>query len=283
MSAKIIDGNKIAREIKDELKSKILLLREKGIIPGLAVILVGEDLASKIYVKNKKKACEEMEISSQIFEMPENTTEEKLVELIQKLNQDSKIHGILVQLPLPGHINEGKIIEAIDPKKDIDCFHPENVGKLSIGIGKLLPCTPAGIMEILKRNDIKIAGRECVVVGKSNIVGKPMAMMFLEEDATVTVAHIKTENLGEITKRADILVTAVGKARLITKDMVKKGAVVVDVGMNRLSNGKLVGDVDFENVKEIASAITPVPGGVGPMTVAMLMRNTVEAAKQLKL
>ncbi|HRZ95030.1 MAG TPA: bifunctional methylenetetrahydrofolate dehydrogenase/methenyltetrahydrofolate cyclohydrolase FolD [Candidatus Moranbacteria bacterium] len=281
MSAKILDGKKLASEIKEELKIEIAQLKKTGIAPGLVVILVGDDPASKIYVDNKKKACEEMEINSQVFEMPECTTEEELLKLIQKLNADEKTHGILVQLPLPKHIDEGKIIESIDPKKDVDCFHPENVGKLSIGIGKLLPCTPAGIMEILKRNNIEISGRECVVAGKSNIVGKPMAMMFLEENATVIVAHIKTENLGEITKRADILVTAVGKAGLIKKDMIKKGVVVVDVGMNRLSNGKLVGDADFENVKEIASAITPVPGGVGPMTVAMLMKNTVETAKRL--
>ena len=296
MSAKILDGKKIASEIKDGLKSEILRLKEKGIIPGLAVILVGDDSASKIYVKNKKKACEEMGINSQVFEMPENTSEKELLKLIQKLNQDNKINGILVQLPLPGHINEGKIIETINPKKDVDCFHPENVGRLSIGpprlaettarrreagIGNLIPCTPAGIIEILKRNNIEISGKECVIVGASNIVGKPIAMMFLEEEGTVTVAHLKTKNLSEITKRADILVTAVGKTGLITRDMIKKEAVVIDVGMNRMANGKLIGDVDFENVEEIAGAITPVPGGVGPMTIAMLIRNTVEAAKRL--
>lgn len=294
MSVKILDGKKLAAEIKEELKIEIARLKENGIVPGLAVILVGDDSASRIYVNNKKKACEEMEINSHVFEMPGNTTEEELLKLIQKLNADEKIHGILVQLPLPKHINEGKIIEVIDPKKDVDCFHPYNVGRMSIGpprlaekiacrreagIGNLIPCTPAGILEIIKRNGIDISGKECVVVGASNIVGKPMAMMFLGENGTVTIAHQKTKNLEEITKRADILVTAVGKARLITKNMVKKGVVIADVGMNRLSNGKLVGDVDFENVKEIARAITPVPGGVGPMTVAMLMRNTVEAAK----
>lgn len=281
MSAKMLDGKKIAGEIKDEIKSEILRLREKGIIPGLAVILVGDDAASKIYVKNKKKACEEMGINSQVFEMSEDASEGSILELVKKLNQDDKVHGILVQLPLPGHINEGKIIEAIDPKKDVDCFHPENVGRLSIGIGDLFPCTPAGIIEILKRNNIEISGKECAVVGASNIVGKPMAMMFLGENGTVTIAHEKTKNLEEITKRADILVTAVGKAGLIRKDMLKRDVIILDVGMNRKPDGKLAGDVDFESAKEVASAITPVPGGVGPVTVAMLLKNTVEAAKKL--
>lgn len=275
MSAKILDGKKIASKIKDELRSEVLHLQEKGVIPGLAVILVGDDAASKIYVKNKKKACEEIGINSQVFEMAETTSEEELLKLIQKLNQDNRIHGILVQLPLPGHINEGKIIEAIDPKKDVDCFHPYNVGRMSIGIGDFFPCTPAGIIEILKRNNIEISGKECMVVGASNIVGKPMAMMLLKENGTVTIANRETKNLAEITKRADVLIVAVGNAGLIKKDMVKKEAAVVDVGMNRLPNGKLVGDVDFENVKEIAGAITPVPGGVGPVTVAMLLKNTI--------
>jgi methylenetetrahydrofolate dehydrogenase (NADP+) / methenyltetrahydrofolate cyclohydrolase len=283
MSAKILDGKKIALEIKEELRLEIKKLKEKGIVPGLAVILVGSDPASKIYVASKKKACEEVGINSKVLEMSENTTQQELEVTIEKLNQDEKIHGILVQLPLPGHIDEEKIIESIDPKKDVDCFHPENVGKLSIGVGNIFPCTPAGIIEILKRNDIEIAGQECVVVGRSNIVGKPMAMLLLNNNATVTIAHSKTKNLAEVTKRADILISAVGKAGLITKDMVKKRAVVVDVGMNRLENGKLAGDVDFDQVKEIASAITPVPGGVGPMTIAMLMRNTVEAAKSSNL
>ena len=282
MSAKILDGKKIAGEIKDEIKSEILRLREKGIIPGLAVILVGDDSASKIYVKNKKKACEEMGINSRVFKMSEDASEGSVLELVKKLNQDDKTHGILVQLPLPGHINEGKIIEAIDPKKDVDCFHSENVGRLSIGIGDLFPCTPAGIVEIIKRNNIEISGKECVVVGASNIVGKPMAMMFLGKNGTVTIAHEKTKNLEEITKRADILVTAVGKAGLIRKDMLKKDVIILDVGMNRKPDGKLAGDVDFENAKEVASAITPVPGGVGPVTVAILLKNTVEAAKKLQ-
>jgi methylenetetrahydrofolate dehydrogenase (NADP+) / methenyltetrahydrofolate cyclohydrolase len=296
MSVKILDGKKIAFEIKEELKSEISEFRGRGAVPGLAVILIGNDPASEVYVNSKKKACEEIGIDSQVFEVPENISEKELLEIVEKLNKDEKTHGILVQLPLPKHIDEEKIIESIDPKKDVDCFHPENVGKLSIGpprlaetttrrreagIGKLMPCTPAGIIEMLKRNNIEIAGCECVVVGRSNIVGKPMATMLLNASGTVTVAHSKTKNLAEVTKRADILVSAVGKAGLITQDMVKIGAVVVDVGMNRLENGKLVGDVDFEKVKEIASAITPVPGGVGPMTIAMLMRNTIIATKQI--
>jgi methylenetetrahydrofolate dehydrogenase (NADP+) / methenyltetrahydrofolate cyclohydrolase len=280
MSAKILDGRKIASEIKEELKAEVSELAQKVIAPGLAVILVGNDPASKVYVNSKKKACEEIGINSKVLEMPENATQQELEDTIEKLNQDKKIHGILVQLPLPGHIDEEKIIESIDSKKDVDCFHPENVGKLSIDVGNIFPCTPAGIIEILKRNDIEITGKECVVIGRSNIVGKPLAIMLLAENGTVTIAHSKTKNLEEVTKRADILISAVGKAGLITKDMVKKGAVVVDVGMNRLENGKLAGDVDFENVKEVASAITPVPGGVGPMTIAMLMRNTIISAKK---
>jgi methylenetetrahydrofolate dehydrogenase (NADP+) / methenyltetrahydrofolate cyclohydrolase len=280
MSAKILDGKKIASKIKEELRLEIEKLKEKGTVPGLAVILVGDDSASKIYVASKKKACDEIGIYSQVLEMPENTTQQELEDTIEKLNQDEKIHGILVQLPLPKNIDEEKIIEAIDPKKDVDCFHPENVGKLFIGAEKFLPCTPAGIIEILQRNGIEIAGKECVVVGRSNIVGKPLAIMLLVENGTVTIAHSKTKNLEEVTKRADILVAAVGKAGLITKNMVKKGVVVIDVGMNRLSNGKLVGDVDFDQVKELADAITPVPGGVGPMTIAMLMKNTIIATKQ---
>jgi len=283
MSAKILDGKRIASEIKEELKIEMSELAQKGIAPGLAVILVGNDPASKVYVASKKRACEEIGINSKVLEMPENTTQQELEDTIEKLNQDKKIHGILVQLSLPGHIDEEKIIESIDPKKDVDCFHPENVGRLSMGMGELMPCTPAGIIEILKRNNIEIAGKECVVVGRSNIVGKPMALMLLAENGTVTIAHSKTKNLEAVARRADILVAAVGKVGLITKNMVKKGAVIVDVGMNRLSNGKLVGDVGFDQVKEIASAITPVPGGVGPMTIAMLMKNTVEAAKNSNL
>jgi methylenetetrahydrofolate dehydrogenase (NADP+) / methenyltetrahydrofolate cyclohydrolase len=281
MGTIILDGKKIASEIKEELKSEISQLKEKSVIPGLAVILVGSDPASKVYVNSKKKACEEIGISSQVIELPDNVAQEELLGIVRKLNNNKNIHGILVQLPLPKHIDEEAIIESIDPKKDVDCFHPENVGRLSIGIGKLMPCTPAGIIEILKRYNIEIAGKECVVVGRSNIVGKPMAAMLLNNNGTITIAHSKTKNLSEVTKRADIIISAVGKAGLITKDMVKKGVVIVDVGMNRLENGKLVGDVEFENVKEIASAITPVPGGVGPMTIAMLMQNTIIAAKQI--
>jgi methylenetetrahydrofolate dehydrogenase (NADP+) / methenyltetrahydrofolate cyclohydrolase len=281
MSVKILDGKKIASEIKDELRLEKGKLKEKGINPGLAVILVGDNSASKVYVNSKKKACEEVGIYSQIFIMPESTSEKEILGMVRKLNDDENIHGILVQLPLPKHIDEEKIIESIDPKKDVDCFHPENVGRLSIGIGKLLPCTPAGIIEILERSNIEIAGKECVVVGRSNIVGKPMALMLLINNGTITVAHSRTKNLKGVTKRADILIVAAGKAGLIKNDMVKKGVVIVDVGMNRLESGELVGDVDFENVKKIASAITPVPGGVGPMTIAMLMKNTIIAAKQI--
>jgi methylenetetrahydrofolate dehydrogenase (NADP+) / methenyltetrahydrofolate cyclohydrolase len=281
MGTIILDGKKIASEIKEELKSEISQLKEKSVIPGLAVILVGSDPASKVYVGSKKKACEEIGIGSQVIELPDNVAQEELLGIVRKLNNNKNIHGILVQLPLPKHIDEEAIIESIDPKKDVDCFHPENVGRLSIGIGKLMPCTPAGIIEILKRYNIEIAGKECVVVGRSNIVGKPMAAMLLNNNGTVTIAHSKTKSLSEATKRADIIISAVGKVGLIKKDMVKKGVVIMDVGMNRLENGKLVGDVDFENVKKIASAITPVPGGVGPMTIAMLMQNTIIAAKQI--
>lgn len=282
MIAKILDGKKIASEIKEELKLEIAEMKERGIIPGLAVILVGNDPASKVYVNAKKKACEEIGIYSRVLEMPESTSQPELQDAVEKLNKDEKIHGILVQLPLPKNIDEEIIIETISSQKDIDCFHPENVGRLSIGIGEIKPCTPAGIIEILKRNDMELSGKECVVVGRSNIVGKPMALMLLQENGTVTIAHSKTKNLGEVTKRADILIAAVGKAGLITKDMIKKGVVIVDVGMNRLADGKLVGDVDFESVKEIAGAITPVPGGVGPMTIAMLLKNTVRASKNSK-
>jgi methylenetetrahydrofolate dehydrogenase (NADP+) / methenyltetrahydrofolate cyclohydrolase len=281
MTAKILDGKKIAQKIKEELKTEVTEMIKTGTAPGLAVILVGNDPASRVYVSAKKKTCEEIGIFSQVFEMPESVSQQELQNIVEKLNQDEKIHGILVQLPLPKHIDEESIIESISPKKDVDCFHPENVGRMSIGIGKILPCTPAGIIEILKRNSIEISGKECVVIGKSNIVGKPMALMLLNEKATVTVCHSKTVDLTAHTKKADILISAAGKTGLITADMVKSGATVIDVGINRRSDGQLVGDVDFEKVKEIAGAITPVPGGVGPMTIAMLMRNTLTAAKQI--
>lgn len=276
---KILDGKKMADEIKSELKIEVLELKEKGIVPGLAVVIVGNDSASKIYVKNKKRACEEIGMSSQVFEVEEKISQKELLALIEKLNTDDKVHGILVQLPLPVHINREKIISAISPKKDVDCFHPENIGKMFLSQELFLPCTPAGILEILKRYEVDIIGKDVVIVGRSNIVGKPLALMMINEGATVTVCHSKTKNLQEKCLKADILVSAVGKAGLITKDMIKQGAVVVDVGMNRDDEGKLTGDVDFSGVSQIASAITPVPGGVGPMTIAMLLKNTIQSTK----
>ena len=275
----ILDGKKIAEEIKKELREEISALRHKNMNPNLAMILVGQDSASQVYVKNKEKACHELGIASQVFALEENTGEKELLDLISRLNKDEKTHGILVQLPLPKHIDTGKIILAINPSKDVDCFHPENVGKMFFGEPKFFPCTPAGIKELFKRYEISVKGKDCVIIGKSNIVGKPLAVMLLNQDATVMVCHEKTKNLKEKTLTADIIITAVGKAGLITADMVKSGAVVVDVGMNKDKGGKLVGDVDFEAVSKKSSFITPVPGGVGPMTVAMLMKNTVLACK----
>jgi methylenetetrahydrofolate dehydrogenase (NADP+)/methenyltetrahydrofolate cyclohydrolase len=278
--SKILDGKKLAGEIKSKLRSEVLELERKGIIPGLAVVLVGDDAASRVYVERKKKACQEIGIYSESYELGDNISEEKLLDLVEKLNQDKKINGILVQLPLPKHINAQKIIEKIVPKKDVDCFHPENVGKMFLGEPRFLPCTPAGIMEILKRYEIDVLGKDCVVVGKSNIVGKPLAVMLVNAGATVTVCHSKTVNLKGKTLRGDILITAAGKAGLITSGMVKQGAVVIDVGINRDEAGRLTGDADFEEVSQIASAITPVPGGVGPMTIVELMKNTIKAAKK---
>lgn len=278
----IIDGKKLAEKIRTQLKAEVLELREKGIFPGLAVILVGDDAASKIYTTKKKKACEEIGIYSESHEMDGNVSEEDLLELIGKLNENEKISGILVQLPLPSHINTQKIIEAIEPQKDVDCFHPKNIGKMFLADPQFFPCTPAGILEILKEYGISPEGKDCVIVGRSNIVGKPLATMLTNASATVTLCHSKTTDLKEKTRTANILISAVGHPGLITADMVKQGAVIVDVGINRNAEGKLVGDVDFENVSPIASAITPVPGGVGPMTIAMLMRNTVEACKNYK-
>jgi len=278
---KILDGKKLAEEIKKELKVEVLELKKNGIVPGLAVVMVGDDEASKIYVGNKKRACEEIGINSEVYELEEKTEEEKLLKLIGKLNKDETVSGILVQLPLPKQIDKEKIILAIDPKKDVDCFHPENIGKIFLGLGqeKFFPCTPAGILEILKRSEIEIIGKDSVIVGRSNIVGKPLALMMINAGATVTVCNSKTKNLKEKCLGADILISAVGHAGLITADMIKQGAVVVDVGMNRNKEGKLVGDVDFLQVSKIASAITPVPGGVGLMTVAMLLCNTLRATK----
>ncbi len=249
----------------------------KGVKPGLAVIIVGDDPASRVYVNNKKKACEVCSIMSEEYALPAETTEEDLLELIDRLNKRSDIHGILVQLPLPKHIDSEKVLLTIDYRKDVDAFHPVNVGKIMIGNFDFLPCTPAGVMELIRLTGIEISGKECVVVGRSNIVGKPMAMLLLHRNGTVTICHSRTQNLKEVCRRADILVSAVGKANFITADMVKEGAIVIDVGMNRL-DGKLCGDVKFDEVSEKASAITPVPGGVGPMTIAMLMKNTVKAA-----
>lgn len=281
MSATIIDGKLISAQIKDELKEKTALLKEKGIEVTLAVILVGEDPASQVYVRNKKKACEYIGYRSLSYELPAETSQEELLKLIDELNNRKDVDGILVQMPLPSQIDEKTVINAIDPSKDVDGFHPMNVGALCIGEEGFVSCTPAGVIQLLKRGcdgNIDIAGKECVIVGRSNIVGKPMALLMLRENATVTVAHSRTRDLKEVCKRADILIAAVGKAGMITADYVKEGAVVIDVGINRNAEGKLCGDVAYDEVKEIASAITPVPGGVGPMTIAMLMNNCYEAA-----
>ena len=276
--AALIDGKRISKEIKDELKEKVAALKAEGKEIGMAVIQVGNDPASSVYVGNKKKACEYIGIRAESYELPEETTQEELISLIEKLNNDDKIHGILVQLPVPKHIDEDTVIKAISPKKDVDGFHPQSVGALSIGQPGFVSCTPAGIIQLLKRSNIEIEGKECVVIGRSNIVGKPMALLLLRENGTVTVCHSRTKNLKEVCKRADILVVAIGKPKMIDASYVKEGAVVIDVGIHRNENNKLCGDVDFESVEPIASAITPVPGGVGPMTIAMLMNNCVEAA-----
>ncbi len=275
----IIDGRLIAQNIKSDLKKEIENLKLKGINPGLAVILVGEDNASKIYVKNKKRCCDELGIFSEEFYFPEDTSEKEIIDLIEKLNQDKKINGILMQLPLPSHINQKNITESILPEKDVDAFHSSTIGNLLTNHTKLLPCTPAGIIEIFHRENISLVGKHCVIIGRSNIVGKPLAFMLINEDATVTICHSKTKNLSEICKNADIIICAVGKAKFLNRNMIKKGAVIIDVGINRDENGKICGDVDFDDVKNIASAITPVPGGVGPMTIAMLMKNTITATK----
>ncbi len=271
----IIDGKKISQEIKDELKEKAALLKERGESRCLAVIQVGNDPASSVYVNNKKKACEYIGIESLSYELPEDTAEEELLKLIGELNENSRVSGILVQLPLPKHINEDKVLLSISPKKDVDGFHPVNVGNLSIGRPGFVSCTPAGVIQLLKRSGIEIQGRECVVLGRSNIVGKPMAMLLLRENGTVTVCHSRTKDLKEITRRADILVVAIGRPKFIDESYVKEGAVVIDVGIHRDENNKLCGDVDFDRVAPHCSAITPVPGGVGPMTIAMLMANCV--------
>ena len=272
-----IDGKKISSDIKEELKEQVKQLKEEGVSVCLAVIQVGNDPASSVYVNNKKKACAYVGINSRSYELPEDTTEEQLVELVKELNADDTVNGILVQLPLPAQIDEDKIIRTISADKDVDGFHPESVGRLWIGEKGFLSCTPAGVIQLLKRSGIEIAGKECVIIGRSNIVGKPMAIMLLEKNATVTVAHSKTKNLKELALQADVIVAAVGKEKVVTADMVKPGAAVIDVGMNRNAEGKLCGDVDTEEVAKVAGYISPVPGGVGPMTIAMLLSNTVEA------
>ena len=275
----VIDGKKISNEIKDELKVTVEELKKQGVETCLAVIQVGDDPASSIYVRNKKRACAYVGIESLSYELPEETTEDELVKLVKELNENDNVHGILVQLPLPKHINADTIIRTISPDKDVDGFHPESVGRLCIGEPGFVSCTPAGIIQLLKRSGIEIEGKECVVVGRSNIVGKPMSILLLRENGTVTITHSRTKDLKEVTGRADILVVAIGKPKFITADYVKEGAVVIDVGMHRNEENKLCGDVDFDDIKDKVSAITPVPGGVGPMTIAMLMYNCVEAAK----
>ena len=278
--AKIIDGKAISAQIRNEIKAETEEFAAKnGFRPGLAVIIVGDDAASQVYVRNKRRACEEVGFYSEAYELPASTTQEELNALVDKLNADDKIHGILCQLPLPKHLDENQVILKIDPKKDVDAFHPYNVGKIMIGDYSFLPCTPAGVMALLERSGIDVTGKECVVVGRSNIVGKPQAMLLLQKNGTVTICHSRTKNLAEVCRRADILVAAIGKADFFTGDMVKDGAVVIDVGMNRRADGKLTGDVDFASVEPKASYITPVPGGVGPMTITMLMQNTLTAAK----
>ena len=276
--AQLIDGKAISAQIKEEVKEKVAALKEQGREVTLAVIQVGADPASSVYVRNKKKACEYVGVRSLAYELPEETTEEKILELIREMNDRTDVNGILVQLPLPKHIDEEKVLDAISPLKDVDGFHPQNVGALCIGKPGFVSCTPAGVIQLLKRSGIEIAGKECVVVGRSNIVGKPMALLLLRENGTVTVAHSRTKDLKEVTKRADILVVAVGRPKMITADYVKEGAVVIDVGINRDEEGKLCGDVDFDQVKDKVGMITPVPGGVGPMTITMLMEQTYQAA-----
>lgn len=280
--AQIIDGKAISAQIKDELKEKVAELKTQGIEVSLAVIQVGADPASSVYVRNKKKACEYIGIRSLAYELPEETTEKELLDIIDELNGRKDVNGILVQLPLPSHISEEKILNRIDPTKDVDGFHPQNVGALCIGKPGFVSCTPAGIIQLLKRSGISIEGKECVVIGRSNIVGKPMAILLLRENGTVTITHSRTKDLKEVTKRADILVVAIGRPKMITAEYVKEGAVVIDVGIHRNEDNKLCGDVDFDSVEPVCSAITPVPGGVGPMTIAMLMNNCVESLELQK-
>lgn len=275
----IIDGKAVSKKVKEDVKAECEQLKAKGVTPGLAVIIVGDDPASQVYVHNKEVACEACGFYSVKYALPAETTQEELNALIDKLNKDDKINGILCQLPLPSHLDDKEVINRIDPLKDVDAFHPVNVGAIMIGDYNYLPCTPAGVMELIHSTGVDVSGKKAVVMGRSNIVGKPMAMLLLHENATVEITHSRTQNLADITKEADVLVAAIGKAKFVKADMVKDGAVVIDVGMNRDENGKLCGDVDFEDVKDKCSFITPVPGGVGPMTIAMLMKNTLTAAK----
>ena len=278
--AKIIDGKAISKQIREEISAERAEFTAKtGITPGLAVIIVGEDPASQVYVRNKRKACDEVGFYSESYELPAETTQEELEALVDKLNNDDNIHGILVQLPLPKHLDETRVLLRINPEKDVDAFHPYNVGKIMIGDYSFLPCTPAGVMALIERSGIDVCGKKCVVIGRSNIVGKPMAMLLLHSHGTVTICHSRTQNLAAICKEADILVAAIGKADFVGADMIKEGAVVIDVGMNRKADGKLTGDVNFAEAEPLASYITPVPGGVGPMTITMLMQNTLTAAK----
>ncbi|MGH0591135.1 bifunctional methylenetetrahydrofolate dehydrogenase/methenyltetrahydrofolate cyclohydrolase FolD [Bacillus pretiosus] len=280
MVAVIIKGNEVAEKKRAQLTEEVVKLKEQGIVPGLAVILVGEDPASRSYVKGKEKGCEQVGIYSELIEFPETITEERLLAEIDRLNADDRINGILVQLPLPKHIEEKAIIERISPEKDVDGFHPISVGRMMTGQDTFLPCTPHGIVELVKETNLDISGKHVVVIGRSNIVGKPVGQLFLNENATVTYCHSKTQNMKELSKLADILIVAVGRPKMITADYIKEGAVVIDVGVNRLETGKLCGDVDFDNVLDVAGHITPVPKGVGPMTITMLLHNTVESAKR---
>lgn len=277
---RILDGKKTAQKVKDALKERVEQLKKDGLTPGLAVIIVGNDSASRVYVNNKKKACEYVGIHSEEYALPEETTQDELIALVKRLNEKADIHGILCQLPLPKHINEEAVINAIDPQKDVDAFHPINVGKIMIGNFDFLPCTPAGVMELIDESGIDLTGKHCVVVGRSNIVGKPQAMLLLHRNATVTICHSKTENLPKVCRTADVLVVAVGRAKMVDESYIKEGAVVIDVGMDRDENGKLCGDVDFDSACKKAGYITPVPGGVGPMTIATLMKNAVTAAEK---
>jgi len=280
MTAQIINGKEVAAEIKLKLEQEVKVLRDHGITPGLTVVVVGEDPASQVYVRNKGKECEKLGMRSEIIRLPETTSQAELLSILDGLNNNAEVHGILVQLPLPKHISEESILLAIDPSKDVDGFHPVNVGNMVIGGDSYLPCTPAGVIELIRRTGLDMAGKHAVIIGRSNIVGKPVSMLLLREHATVTICHSRTKNIEEITSQADILIAAVGRANLVKRNWVKPGAVVIDVGVNRLDNGKLAGDVDLEDVKEIAGYITPVPGGVGPMTITMLLQNTLQAAKR---